>query len=184
MPMTFALLAPFALFLSGAPAPAAGLVVSNAGWQPLGDGSRDAPLAGIRITGIHKDISYQVRIEQHLQIRISPRQGPMPVQLEIEESRTISDPRYAQTKAGKCIAANNFSSVGAGPGRRLFLFTRDNRVFSALLERGCQARDYYQGFYLAASPDAKLCVDRDRLLSRAGANCRLKQIRELVEVGD
>jgi hypothetical protein len=179
MPMTFVLLAPFALFLFGAPAPEAGLASSAPGWESLGDGRVDAPLAGPRA-----DISYQVRIEQHLQIRIGPRQGRMPVELEIEESRTVSDPRYAQTKAGKCIAANNFSSVGAGAGRRLFLFTRDNRVFSALLERGCQARDYYQGFYLAASPDAKLCIDRDRLLSRAGANCRLKQIRELVEVGD
>ncbi len=177
MPLTFALLAPFALLLPAPPT--AGLAAGETGWEALSDGPLDGPVGGIR-----KDVSYQVRIEQHLQIRIGPRQGPMPLELEIEESRTVSAPRYARTKAGKCIGANNFSSVGAGAGRRLFLFTRDNRVFSALLEKGCEARDYYQGFYLANSPDAKLCVDRDRLLSRAGANCRLKQIRELVEVGD
>jgi hypothetical protein len=66
----------------------------------------------------------------------------------------------------------------------LYLFTRDNRIFSVLLERACEARDFYSGFYLARAADSKLCVERDRLLSRAGSNCQLKQIRELIEVGD
>jgi hypothetical protein len=155
------------------------LAMGEAGWATADEGPFDAILEGYR-----EDVSNQVRIEQHLHIRIAPRPGPMPMELELDETRTISNPHYVVTKVGKCIAANNFSSVGPGAGRRLFLFTRDNRIFSALLEKGCQGRDYYSGFYLAGSADAKLCVDRDRLISRAGANCRLKQIRELVEVGD
>ena len=61
---------------------------------------------------------------------------------------------------------------------------RDRSVVSGLLERACRARDFYSGFYLARNVDGKLCVDRDMLLSRSGANCRLTQIRQLVALDE
>jgi hypothetical protein len=61
---------------------------------------------------------------------------------------------------------------------------RDRRIVQARLERACRARDFYSGFYLARSSDGKLCVDRDTLQSRSGANCKLTRFRQLVEVGN
>jgi hypothetical protein len=130
-----------------------------------------------------EEVANQVRIEQHVQIRIIARPGPVPFDAAIDDPHA-SGPRYIEAKVGKCIASGNFASVAPGSGRRLYLFTRDNRIFSVLLERTCEARDFYSGFYLARAADSKLCIERDRLLSRSGSNCQLKQIRELIEVGD
>jgi hypothetical protein len=69
-------------------------------------------------------------------------------------------------------------------GSRLILYMRDRRMLSATLERACRARDFYSGFYVDRTNDGQLCVDRDTLLSRSGANCKLTRIRQLIETGE
>jgi hypothetical protein len=61
---------------------------------------------------------------------------------------------------------------------------RDRRVVSASLERSCSARDYYSGFYVERNSDGQICVRRDSLLSRSGANCKLTRLRQLVDTGN
>ena len=85
---------------------------------------------------------------------------------------------------GKCLAVSGIAGVQSGGGSRLILFMRDRRIVSASLERACRARDFYSGFYLSQSEDGRLCVDRDTLLSRSGANCKLTRLRQLVEVDE
>jgi hypothetical protein len=57
-------------------------------------------------------------------------------------------------------------------------------VVSASLERSCSARDYYSGFYIERNSDGQICVRRDSLLSRSGANCKLTRLRQLVDTGN
>ena len=64
---------------------------------------------------------------------------------------------------------------------RLVLYLRDRRMVSVTLEKSCKARDFYSGFYVARNNDGQLCVERDDILSRSGANCRLSEMRQLVE---
>ena len=125
----------------------------------------------------------QVRIERHTTIRISPRSAPMPAPNMLMDlpGREIG-PRFVERKIGKCLPAGDIAGVQANGGSRLILFLRDRRVISAELERACRSRDFYSGFYLSRSEDGKLCVDRDTLLSRSGANCKLSRIRQLVEI--
>jgi hypothetical protein len=53
-----------------------------------------------------------------------------------------------------------------------------------MLNRACRARDFYSGFYVERASDGRICVDRDTLLSRSGANCKLTRIRQLVDADE
>lgn len=129
-------------------------------------------------------VEHQVRIEQRMTIRIAPRAEPPRANLVMDLPRRAVGPRFMERKMGKCLPVSGIVGVEAGGGNQLILFLRDRRMVSASLERACRARDFYSGFYLERSDDGRLCVERDTLLSRSGANCQLTRFRQLVEVED
>jgi len=134
------------------------------------------------LNGIMPDTAYQVRIEQRMTIRIAPRPMPlMPNMLADLPDREVG-PRFTERKMGKCVTVSRIAGVQTGGVSRLILFMRDQSIVSAQLERACRARDFYSGFYVERSTDGQICVDRDTLLSRSGANCRLTRLRQLVEL--
>ena len=47
------------------------------------------------------------------------------------------------------------------------------------LERRCPALDYYNGFYMSATPDGLICADRDSIRARTGGECRIDSFRTL-----
>lgn len=128
----------------------------------------------------------QVRIEQHMSIRITPlsRPPPMPRPMIMDLPRRELTPRMVERNMGRCVSVSNISGVQPDNGGRLILFLRDRRMVSAVLERACRARDFYSGFYIERTTDGQLCVDRDTLLSRSGANCKLTRIRQLVDADE
>ena len=128
----------------------------------------------------------QVRIEQHMTIRITPQapQRTMPPNLLFDMPRPDIGRRFTERNIGRCLPVGSISSVQPDMGSRLILFLRDRRMVSATLDRACRARDFYSGFYLERPSDGQLCVDRDTLLSRSGANCKLTRIRQLVDIDD
>jgi len=130
--------------------------------------------------GFDGGVANQVRIEQRMTIRISPRAPIEPNMLAELPGREIG-PKFIERKIGKCLPVARIAGVQAGEGSRLILYMRDQRIVSAELERACRSRDFYSGFYLSRSDDGMLCIDRDTLLSRSGANCKLTRFRQLVE---
>ena len=145
--------------------------------------SEDSPFRLVA-ESFRADEANQVRIEQQMTIRISPRPQPVrPNMLMDLPSREIG-PRLVERKMGKCVKASRIAGVQPDAGNRLLLFMRDQRIVSAQLERSCRSRDFYSGFYLSRSDDGQLCIDRDKLLSRNGSNCKLTQLRQLVESDD
>ncbi len=121
----------------------------------------------------------QVRIEQRITIRVAPRTvmaTPLVAEIDSEAS-----PRFDERKMGKCVAVSGIAGVQIGGDDKLMLFMRDQRIVSATLEKACSARDFYSGFYIERSADGMLCVDRDKLQSRTGANCSLRRLRQLIE---
>lgn len=117
----------------------------------------------------------QVRIEQRITIRISPRRPGASA-----AAAPIHRLRLEERSMGRCISVGAIGAVQVSDANRLLLYLRDQRLVSASLERACSARDFYSGFYLERHPDGNLCIDRDVLLSRSGANCKLSRIRQLV----
>jgi len=173
--MTFAaaLLAPLALLL-----------------PETGDAVHPAPAAAREYAEWHGHVEEitsqnqnQVRIEQRMTIRIVPRPTPrVNVLTALPDSEVES--QLVERKMAKCVPVSAIAGVQVNGPSNLILFLRDQRMVTAALERSCRARDFYSGFYLQRSTDGKLCVDRDTLLSRSGANCRLTRFRELVTAED
>lgn len=203
MSLATALLAPFALLLPVAEAtqwtPEADSAVSadwsDADWGPEPNTMQVAPehreqpvlpfgAESFATRSFLPFSSSQVRIEQSLRIRISP-QAPSsapryrPDMLVGIPQRTVGE-NYVERRMGRCIPIGNIAGVQPDGGNDLILYLRDRRMVRAQLERECRARDFYSGFYLSRSSDGRLCVDRDVLQSRSGANCKLSELRQLV----
>jgi hypothetical protein len=126
----------------------------------------------------------QVRIEQRVIIRISPGTGAAREEMLADLQRQSPEPTaYRQEKFDGCIAVSSIAGMQPAPAQnRILLFMRDRRILSAALERACNARDYYSGFYVERNEDGQLCARRDTLQSRAGASCKVAQLNRLVAV--
>lgn len=159
-----------------------GKAADSALWPPLESVSLvpDAPFSISLLPEVAPDDAAQVRIEQRMTIRITPRASvPMPQMFFGMPGDGAA--QFTERKIGNCLPLAGIVSVRPDRANRLLLFMRDQRVVSAELDRSCRARDFYSGFLMERSDDGRLCVDRDTLLSRSGMSCTLTRIRQLVE---
>ncbi|MDD3798168.1 MAG: hypothetical protein PHE36_03210 [Novosphingobium sp.] len=124
----------------------------------------------------------QVRIEQRVIIRIAPRRPSVAPDILSDLPQGEVAPQYEERKMGKCVPIKGIAGVQANSDNRLLLFLRDRRIVAINLEKSCRARDFYSGFYVEPNEDGLLCVGRDKLHSRSGANCDLDRMRQLVLV--
>ena len=128
-------------------------------------------------------VARQVRIERRMILRISPQPGPVRQDMlaEFQPRQPTVQPRLVERPLGECIKASNIMGV-ADRGSRLVFYMRDRSMVSARLEKACSPRDFYLGFYTERSDDGQLCVDRDRLMSRAGARCQVSEFNRLMMI--
>ena len=123
----------------------------------------------------------QVRIEEHITIRIAP--GPVDVGQRLMNeltSRPDRPQRFKEKKLDGCVPISAVAAVRPYTDNRLLLYLRDRRVLSAALEKSCRAEEFYQGAYLARSEDGQLCPKRERLRARTGGNCQIVKLNRLV----
>jgi hypothetical protein len=167
--------------------PLSGTADNNSGEEPAAYAASVPRLAMAASAQIHPSVldsirterANQVRIEEHITIRIVPRGARLDPDMQPSMPDRPFGLRLSERRIGRCLPVAGIAGVRPNQGGELILYMRDRRVVSGMLERACRARDFYSGFYLARG-DGKLCVDRDVLQSRSGANCRLAQIREVV----
>lgn len=146
--------------------------VSEPGWRDL-------------LTIFEDEPAQQVRIQQTLRIRVTPRRGRVnPQSILAQLPRSSPQSRLVERKAGSCLSASDIAGVQVGQTNRLVLYMRDRRIFTAYLDKACRAREFYSGFYLERQSDGKLCAGRDKLHSRAGGSCELGRFGQLVAVRD
>lgn len=152
---------------------------------PESEGTMAQPAWGFGyvVHGYEPRPAMQMRIERQMTIRISPRASNTFPSMFAELPDRAMTPRFIERKIGNCVSISRIAGVQTNVDR-LLLYMSDRRVVSARLERACSPRDFYSGFYLSKSDDGLLCVDRDTLQSRSGANCKLSQIRQLIEVAE
>ncbi len=123
----------------------------------------------------------QVRIEQHIILRIAPMPAPTRERLMAIAPTNPSAPRMIERKMGDCLPMSWIAGGQPQGNSRLLLFLRDRRLVAANLEKACSARDFYRGFYVdKPNADGRLCADRDRILARSGARCEISSFRLLV----
>lgn len=192
MPIIAHLLAPIALLLPAATVDVSsydGPVLADAGepqW-PAASVPTDGPLSVSVIDpgsfirqGLVDDVWMQVRIEQRMIIRIAPR---LPGQMVTLPARPRVQPRFVERKTAKCMPIASIAGVQPESSDRILLMTRNRRLIGASLDKSCRARDFYSGFYVEQNADGQLCAGRDIIHSRAGANCAVTKLRELVPDG-
>jgi len=126
----------------------------------------------------------QVRIERRVTIRIAPYRQSSRNSLLAQLPRRGVTRSFEEREMAGCVPVSGIAGVQTGTGNRLLLFLRDQRIISLNLERGCEARDFYSGFYVERSEDGRLCVKRDQLQSRSGAKCEVERMRRLVRAED
>ncbi|WP_086734721.1 hypothetical protein [Erythrobacter colymbi] len=136
------------------------------------------PLSAMRQSTVLR----QVRIEQRVVVRITPQPGPSRQNLTAEVPERPPAPRFEERGKEKCVPLADIAGVQTGSGDRLVLFLRDRRMIAVNLEKACRARDFYAGFYVERNKDGQLCVERDKLQSRTGAQCEVETMRQLVQV--
>ncbi|WP_336986218.1 hypothetical protein [Altererythrobacter aquiaggeris] len=125
----------------------------------------------------------QVRIERRVTIRISPRVADRRNSLLAETAIRDLGPAYEARKTGDCLDLDRIGAVQVDRENRLLLFMRDKQIIRANLNKKCNARDFYSGFYVDREADGKLCISRDRLKSRVGTSCEVRKFRTLVPAG-
>lgn len=137
----------------------------------------------MQIRGLDLDDDYrQVRIQQQFSIRISPGPpAPAPV-FVVENDQEDRPTRLEERSMGKCLSASSIVSVQSAPRNRLLFFLRDSRVVTAGLDKSCHAHDFYSGFYVERNADGQICIERDKIHARSGANCLIRDLHALVEV--
>ena len=146
--------------------------------------SEDAPAWSPVFDGVGPEKNQQVRIERRVILRISPARSTVGQNLAANSAQANAGRRIVERPFAKCVDSAAIGGV-ADHGDRLVMFTRDRRTLFAKLEKGCSPRDFYRGFYMERSADGKICVNRDRLLSRAGAKCQVTRFTQLaVEAAD
>ncbi|GGD54188.1 hypothetical protein GRI62_04285 [Erythrobacter arachoides] len=187
------LLAPAALV---APFLAGGLVAQDAsplrpGGQAAGQsvptmGFEPAASAPFDVLGRAREPQWgnQVRIERRVVIRIGPAAPAARNAMMSELPRRQMRARYAEVEHGNCIEPGSVVGVQPTPDNRLLFYTDERQILAAALENGCSARAFYAGFYIERNQDGRLCVDRDRLQSRAGAGCQVAGFTRLVAAAD
>jgi hypothetical protein len=121
----------------------------------------------------------QVRIEQHIIIRITPGDPSMMRDLPPPAPQPLPE-RLKERRMPPCVPVAALAGVRPLAANRLLLFMRDHRLVGADLSRNCSARDFYLGFYVTPTADGMLCSARDTIHSRAGTTCMIAQLHELV----
>lgn len=179
-----ALLAPLALLLPapvGPPAPVETQPEDSA--QKADDAVPQSP-PGWRLVADAFRIpnQSQVRIQRKVTVRIAPRSQPQRNNLLATLPQAELDKRYEAKKMGKCVPLAGIAGVQVDRDNRLLLFMRDQRIVRASLNKKCNARDFYSGFYVEQRKDGDICVERDELKSRAGSSCEITKLRRLVPI--
>lgn len=131
------------------------------------------------------DDQNQVRVERRVIVRITPFRARRPA-TELTTPQAPATPGViseSSVEKGGCVPLNEIAGVRLGDGRRLLLYMRDRRVFSASFGRSCPVQVFYSGFYVERPVDGLLCAGRERLHARSGGDCMLGSFTELTDSG-
>lgn len=129
---------------------------------------------------------WQVIIEEQIIIRVPAKRTPLTnfSAPPAPRARLRDNPPvvWKEKKAPKCVAMRDIRGMQAVQRDSIDLITRQNQRLRAQLNRGCQALDFYAGFYMKGNKDGRLCEDRDEIHARSGARCEVDKFRLLVAV--
>lgn len=155
-----------------------GLVAASISVEAVLLGPTDSPTVnGVTDAVVTPDLGQpdrdQIRMEQTVIIRV-PRAAPPPK----GKGRDFQH-NFKEEKMGGCVAMKKIAGVRVASDQSLELLTVDGHLVRAYLNKGCEAREFYSGFYIEKPGDGKFCKEREVLHARSGAECRITKFRLL-----
>jgi len=111
----------------------------------------------------------QLSFRSHIVVRVQTTQLAM-----------VPEAALREKKGPKCVAANDILAAAVLARSSVDLVLRGGYRMRARFSASCPGLDYYSGFYVAAGSDGKLCAGRDVIRDRAGGECEIEKIRQLV----
>lgn len=126
---------------------------------------------------------WQVVIEQQIIIRVPARRSTLNnFSAAGEGGVTRRGERivWKEKKGPKCVSMRDVAGMQTTHRDSIDLLTRQNQRLRAQLNRGCQAHDFYAGFYMEGNEDGRLCEGRDQIHARTGAKCEVSKFRLMV----
>lgn len=135
----------------------------------------DAPAAEINaaMPVVDQPVRDQIRMEQTVIIRI-PSAAPPPK----GKAKDFQE-EYSEEKMGGCVVMKKIAGVRVTGKQTLELLTVDGHLVRAYLNKGCEAREFYSGFYIEKPGDGRFCKNREILHARSGAECSITKFRLL-----
>lgn len=125
---------------------------------------------------------FQVVIEQQVIIRVPARRSSV-TSFQTAEGRGATRSNrivWKEHKGPKCVSMREIAAMQTTQRDSIDLITRQNQRLRAQFDRGCQALDFYAGFYMEGNRDGRLCAKRDQLHARTGTKCEVARFRLMV----
>ena len=85
---------------------------------------------------------------------------------------------WKEGKGPKCVPLGDVRAAMLSGREQVDFLLEDRRRIRAELSDGCQALDFYVGFYLKTE-DERMCAGRDFVHSRMGGRCEIDRFRSL-----
>ena len=85
---------------------------------------------------------------------------------------------WQERKGPKCVPLAEIRAAMLSGAEQVDFMLTDRRRVRAQLSEGCEALDFYGGFYLKTEDD-RICADRDFVHSRMGGRCEIDRFRSL-----
>ena len=112
----------------------------------------------------------QLIIRERVIIRVPAR--PVPV--------APAKTKWKEKRGPRCIPMASVGGAAVIERDSVDLILKGGQRVRARFESSCPALDYYSGFYIMPSADARICADRDSIHTRAGGECQITRFRKLV----
>jgi hypothetical protein len=112
----------------------------------------------------------QVIIQRSTIIRV-PSIAPAP---------PVTPMKWREKGAPGCVKWSNLAAAMISSPTTIDLIIRGGTRYRIKLEKSCQSIDFFQGFYVKATPDGQICRNRDSIHGRAGGECAIDTFKTLV----
>ena len=85
------------------------------------------------------------------------------------------------SKPGTCIDPDRIAGAVVVNPRTVELIMKGGKRWRLMLANACPQMSYYGGFYYQQEQAGKFCAGRDRIMGRAGGECRVDRLVPLVK---
>ena len=114
----------------------------------------------------------------HLVVRRIVIHDEMITRVPVRPRLAPPDVEWEERKGPKCVSLGEVRAATLSGSDAVDFVLNDRRRVRAQLSKGCDALDFYGGFYLKTR-DERMCADRDFIHSRMGGRCEIDRFRTL-----